>query len=172
MSVCPPHLLFACRIPRQRLLYSFVILLSLYYIIIISYIFKFVNMGNHMRALTRRIALEECQSEEGFPGCLRARRAQINKILWRIWASAASQFRELGNSYEGQLSTAKNAIQGCVGLVGLCPVVSAPPLYHTFIKLSSTFYKKNKRRSRLLFLLFFKIYIHKIMWELTIKNHI
>ena len=39
-----------------------------------------------------------------------ARRAQINKLLWRIWASAASQFRELGNSYEGQLSTAKNAI--------------------------------------------------------------
>ena len=32
--------------------------LSLYYIIIISYIFKFVNMGNHMRALAGRIAPE------------------------------------------------------------------------------------------------------------------
>ena len=32
--------------------------LSLYYIIIISYIFKFVNMGNHMRALVTYFASE------------------------------------------------------------------------------------------------------------------
>ena len=55
-----------------------------------------------------------------------ARRAQINKLLWRIWASIASQFREPEDAYEGQLSIEKNAIWGCVGLVGRCPVVSAP----------------------------------------------
>ena len=32
--------------------------LSLYYIIIISYIFKFVNTGNHMRALVAYFASE------------------------------------------------------------------------------------------------------------------
>ena len=32
--------------------------LSLYYIIIISYIFKFVNMGNYMRALIAYFASE------------------------------------------------------------------------------------------------------------------
>ena len=111
--------------------------LSLYYIIIISYIFIFVNAGNHMRALVAYFASEASQSDEGFPGCLRARRAQTNKLLWRIWASTASQFREPEDSYEGQLSIEKNAIWGCVGLVGRCPVVSAPPLYHIHFCLSS-----------------------------------
>ena len=97
-----------------------------------------------MRALVTYFASEECQSDEGFPGCLRARRAQINKLLWRIWASIASQFREPEDAYEGQLSIEKNAIWGCAGPVGRYPVVSAPPLYHTFIKLSSTFYKIKK----------------------------
>ena len=57
-----------------------------------------------------------------------ARRAQINKLLWRIWGRIESQFREPGDAYEGQLYIEKNAIWGCAGVVGRCPVVSAPPL--------------------------------------------
>lgn len=90
-----------------------------------------------MRALVAHFASEASQSEEGFPGCLRARRAQISKFLWRICGPAGCSFRELGDAYEGQLSTAKNAIWGCVGPVGRCPVVSAPPLYHIHFCLSS-----------------------------------
>ena len=52
------------------------------------------------------------------------------------------EFQDLGCAYEGHFCEQKNRIWGCVGLVGRYPVVSAPPLYHTFIKLSSTFYKK------------------------------
>ena len=44
---------FIIRLPDSSIATSLFscLLLSLYYIIIISYIFKFVNMGNHMRAL-------------------------------------------------------------------------------------------------------------------------
>ena len=91
-------------------------------------------MGNHMRALVAYFASEASQSDEGFPGCLRARRAQTNKLLWRIWASTASQFREPEDSYEGQLSIEKNAIWGCVGLVGRCPVGQRPAIIaHPFL---------------------------------------
>ena len=112
-------------------------------------------MGNHMRALVGRIAPRECQSDEGFPGCLRARRAQINKLLLRIWTSIASQFREPEDAYEVQLSIEKNAIWGCVGLVGRCPVVSAPPLYHIHFYLSIG--KINKKNDH--FWSFFTIYL-------------
>ena len=89
-----------------------------------------------MRALITHFANKANQMQQGFPGCLRARRAQINKLLWRIWASIASQFREPGDAYEGQLYIEKNAIWGCAGLVGRYPVVSAPPLYHIHFCLS------------------------------------
>ena len=47
------------------------------------------------------------------------------------------EFQDLGCAYEGHFCEQKNRIWGCVGLVGRCPVVSAPPLYHIHFFLSS-----------------------------------
>ena len=47
------------------------------------------------------------------------------------------EFRDLGCAYEGHFCEQKNRIWGCAGLVGRCPVVNAPPLYHIYFRLSS-----------------------------------
>ena len=105
-------------------------------IIIISYIFKFVK-GKAPHASHSQKAAQKVLEVEWFPTLPILRGAP--KLFYYC---LHMEFQDLGCAYEGHFCEQKNRIWGCVGLVGRCPVVSAPPLYHTFIKLSSTSYKE------------------------------